>query len=244
MTLDNVKIFPDKDAVIRFTEERIYRMAEATLEMNERFVIALAGGTTFKPIYESLAKDFGKLIDWKQVHLFFGDERCVPPDHEESNYHIVKEALIDHIEIPPGNVHRIRGEDEPNAAAAAYEAEIQEFFKGDEQLFDLNMLGIGEDGHTASLFPYSPGLHEQEKLVIAHHVEAKGNLWRISLSFPAILKSANIMFVAWGDGKAKALYEILEGDYQPELYPSQTLARSKHEHVTWAVDNAIASLLK
>jgi 6-phosphogluconolactonase len=244
MSLDKVKIFPDKAAVTRFTEERIFRMAEATLEMNEQFVIALAGGTTFKPVYESLAKDFGELIDWKRVHLFFGDERCVPPEHEESNYHMVKEALIDNIDIPAANVHRMRGEDEPKAAAAAYESELREFFKGDEQLFDLNLLGIGEDGHTASLFPNTAALHEQEKLVVAHHVEAKGNLWRITLTFPAILQSANIMFVAWGDSKAKALYEILEGDYQPELYPSQTLARSNHEHLTWVVDEAIANLLK
>jgi 6-phosphogluconolactonase len=191
-----------------------------------------------------LAKDFGEHIDWNRVHLFFGDERCVPPEHEESNFRMAKEALIDSIEIPEANVHRMRGEANPEEAASAYEAELREFFKADEQLFDLSLLGMGEDGHTASLFPQTAALHEENKWVIAHHVEAKGNLWRITLSFPAILQSANIMFTAWGEGKAKALYEVLEGDLQTELYPSQKIARSKHEHVIWAVDEAAASLLK
>jgi 6-phosphogluconolactonase len=244
MAWENVKIFPDKASAARFTAERLYRMIQATLEMNERIAIALAGGTSFKPIYEMLAKDFGNHIDWERVHLFFGDERCVPPEHEESNYRMVKEALIDNVEIPKANVHRMRGEDEPVKAAGDYEGELRDFFKDDEQLFDLTLLGIGEDGHTASLFPHTAALNEQEKWVVAHHVEAKGNLWRITLSFPAILQSANIMFVAWGEGKAKALYEILEGDYQPELYPTQMIARSKHEHVIWVVDEAAASQLK
>jgi 6-phosphogluconolactonase len=112
MAWENLKIFPDKASVARFTAERVYRMIEATLEMNERMAIALAGGTTFKPIYEMLAKDFGEHIDWERVHFFFGDERCVPPEHEESNYRMVKEALIDSVEIPKANVHRMRGEDE------------------------------------------------------------------------------------------------------------------------------------
>jgi 6-phosphogluconolactonase len=244
MSFDNLKIFPDKASVARFTAERLYRIIQATLEVNGRIAIALAGGTTFKPIYEMLAKDFGQYIDWQKVHLFFGDERCVPPEHEESNFRMVKEALIDHIEIPSANVHRMRGEDEPESAAAAYESELRQFFTGEDGLFDLNLLGIGEDGHTASLFPHTDAIHEQEKWVIAHHVEAKGNLWRITLSFPAILQSANIMFVAWGDGKSKALRAIIEGEYQPEEYPSQIIARSNHEHVVWAVDEAAASLLK
>jgi 6-phosphogluconolactonase len=244
MSFDNLKIFPDKTSVTRYTAERLYRIIDATLEVNHRIAIALAGGTTFKPIYELLAKEFGEHIDWKRVHLFFGDERCVPPDHEESNFRMVKEALLDHIEIPSKNVHRIHGEDEPAQAAAAYAAEIRKFFAGEQGLFDLNLLGIGEDAHTASLFPHTEAIHEQEKWVVAHHVEAKGNLWRITLSFPAILQSGNIMFVAWGDAKSKALYEILEGEYQPDEYPSQIIARSQHEYLLWAVDKATASLIK
>lgn len=244
MAWENVKVFPDKASVARYTAERVYRMIQATLDMNERIAICLAGGTTFKPIYELLANDFGEHINWNRVHLFFGDERCVPPDHEESNFRMVKESLINNIEIPEWNIHRMRGEDNPEEAAAAYEAEIREFFKDDEQLFDLNLLGMGDDGHTASLFPHTAALKEESKWVLAHHVEAKGNLWRITLSYPAILQSANIMFTAWGEGKAKALYEVLEGESQPELYPSQKIARSEHEQIVWVVDEAAASLLK
>jgi 6-phosphogluconolactonase len=240
---DNLKILPDKQALIQYTAERIVRLATATLEMNETFSMALSGGSTPEPVYAMLAQKFDQYLDWSRIHLFFGDERSVPPDDDESNYRMVKAALLDHIDIPDTNVHRIRGEDEPQKAAEAYAADIQAFFGDESEYFDLNLLGMGEDGHTASLFPHTAAIHEQEKLVIAHHVTAKGDLWRISQTFPTILKSSNIMFLVSGEGKAEALKAVFDGDYQPDVYPSQVVARSNHPHVVWAVDRAAATLI-
>lgn len=241
---DNLKILPDKQALIQYTVERIVRLATATLEINERFSIALSGGSTPEPVYAMLAEKFDKYLDWSRIHLFFGDERCVAPDDEQSNYRMVKETLLDKIDIPDANVHRIRGEDEPQSAASAYADDFKAFFGDEDEFFDLNLLGIGEDGHTASLFPGTESIHEQNELVIAHHVKAKGDLWRISQTFPTILKSSNIMFLISGESKAEALKAVLEGDYNPDVYPSQILSRSNHPHILWAVDKAAASLIE
>lgn len=240
---DNLKILSDKPSLARYTAERIVRMANATLEHNDTFSIALSGGSTPQPVYEILATTFASVIDWSRVHLWWGDERAVSPDDEQSNYRIVKEVLLDKIDIPEKNVHQIRGEDEPQQTAKYYEDELKNFFKDDEMLFDLNLLGMGDDGHTASLFPNTAVIHEEEKWVLAHHVEAKGNLWRITLTPPTILKSANIMFLVSGAAKAEMLKTVLEGAFQPYTYPAQLIVHSKHQNVVWAVDEAAASRL-
>lgn len=240
---DNVKILADKPSLIRYAAERIVRMANATLEHNDIFSIALSGGSTPQPVYETLAITFASAIDWSRVHLWWGDERAVSPDDEQSNYRMVKKVLLDKIDIPEKNVHRIHGEDEPEQAAKHYEDELRSFFKDDEVLFDLNLLGMGDDGHTASLFPHTAVIHEEEKWVLAHHVEAKGNLWRITLTPPTLLKSANIMFLVSGTGKANILKTVLEDEFRPYTYPAQLIVHSKHENVVWAVDEAAASQL-
>lgn len=240
---DNLMILADQASMARYSAERIVRMANTTLEYNDVFSIALSGGSTPKPVYEMLGTMFARFVDWSRVHLWWGDERAVAPDDERSNYHMAQEALLNHIDIPPQNVHRMRGEDDPDRAAILYQAELQEFFANDKQLFDLCLLGMGEDGHTASLFPGTTIVHEQERWVVAQHVEAKGNLWRISLTPPAILKSANIMFLVSGNSKAKALQAVLAANYQIDKYPSQIIARSEHKHILWVVDEAAASQL-
>ncbi|GAB5490116.1 MAG: 6-phosphogluconolactonase [Phototrophicaceae bacterium] len=240
---DNLKILPDKQALIQYTAERIVRMITATLEVNERFSLALSGGSTPQPVYKMLAEQFDQYLDWSRIHLFFGDERAVPPDNDQSNYHMVKETLLDHINIPEENIHRMQGELEPQIAAEAYEADIKSFFGNEDSYFDLNLLGMGDDGHTASLFPHTDALHEGDKLVIAHHVTAKGDLWRISQTYPTILKSSNIMFLVSGEGKAEALKAVFEGEYLPDEYPSQVIERSGHPHTVWAVDSAATKLL-
>ena len=241
---DNLKIQPDKDTVIRYAAERIVRIATATLEVNDTFSIALSGGSTPYPVYHLLGTEFASFLDWNRIHLWWGDERSVPIDDKENNYFNTKQRLLDLIAIPESNVHRIRSEDEPHQAAAAYEKEVREFFGSEDELFDLNVLGMGEDGHTASLFPNTDALKEREKWFVAHHVTAKGNLWRITQTFPTILKSSNIMFLATGEGKADALKEVLQGAENPTLYPSQTVARSNHPHVVWVVDKAATSKLE
>lgn len=241
---DNIKIQADKQALIHYAAERILRIASATLEVNDTFSMALCGGSTPYLVYELIATKFADVLDWKRVHIWWGDERCVPIDHAENNYHNTKKALFDKINIPEGNVHRIRGENDPHEAAKAYEREVREFFADDEQLFDLNLLGMGEDGHTASLFPKTDALKEDEKLFVAHHVTAKGDMWRITQTFPTIHKSGNIMFLVSGAGKADALKEVMQGTDNPTLYPAQTVARSNHPHIVWVIDKAAASKLK
>jgi 6-phosphogluconolactonase len=241
---DNLKIQEDKEAVIRYAAERMVRMATATLEVNDTFSMALSGGSTPYPVYQLLGTKFRSHMDWKRIHIWWGDERCVPIDDSENNYANTKQVLLDYIDIPEANIHRIKSEDEPHQAAAAYEQEVRTFFGADGELFDLNILGLGEDGHTASLFPNTDALGETEKWFIAHHVTAKGNLWRITQTFPVILKSSNIMFLTTGESKADALKEVLEGVDNPTLYPSQTIARSNHPHIVWVVDKAAASKLE
>lgn len=241
---DNVKIQRDQDALVHYAAARIVKIVRASLDFNDSFSLALAGGSTPRPIYEQLATTYKDALDWSKIHLWFGDERSVLPDDAQSNYHMVNEALLQHIDMPETNVHRMKGEDDPATAAAAYESELLAFFGDHDQWFDMTLLGMGEDGHTASLFPGTAAVHETAKFVIAHHVEAKGDLSRITLTFPALLKSCNIMFLVSGEGKADALHEVLNGDDAPDTYPSQVIARGDHEHIIWAVDEAAASKLR
>ena len=240
---DNRKIFPDSSTLTRYVAERIARLAQATLEHNETFSIALSGGSTPKPIYHLLATEFREALDWERIHLFWGDERCVAPDDPQSNYRMVKEVLIDAIRIPEDNIHRMHGEDDPNQAAMAYEEEILRFFDNPEELFDLNLLGMGDDGHTASLFPGTKAVHEDERLVIAHHIDSL-QMSRITLTRVGILRSMNIMFIVSGSKKAQVLREVLSGADDPDRYPSQVIARSNHAHLVWAIDEAAASQLE
>ena len=236
MSFDPIKIYPTKTALIEATAHRIANIVSATLAHNDTFSIALSGGSTPKPVYERLATDYSSALDWSRIHLFFGDERAVDPDDEQSNYAMVKAALIDPLKLADENIHRIRGEDDPKAAAEAYEAEIQAHFsETPNQLFDLNLLGMGDDGHTASLFPNTAAIHEDKKWVVAHRVD-KVDMWRITLTPASILRSSNIMFLISGENKADALYEVINGADNPDQYPAQVIARSTHEHIVWMLD--------
>jgi 6-phosphogluconolactonase len=181
----------------------------------------LAGGSTPKATYEILARDYADRIDWSKVHVFFGDERTVPPDHEDSNYRMAREALLNH--VPVGSIHRMRGELPPDEAAAAYEEELREFF-GAEGLprFDLILLGIGGDGHTASLFPETSALEVHDRWVVANPVP-KLDTTRITLTIPVINAARSVVFLVAGEDKAEALKEILEGDADPREYPARLI---------------------
>jgi 6-phosphogluconolactonase len=206
-----------------------------------RFTVALAGGSTPTATYKLLSTpEFLTLINWYRVYVFWGDERCVPPEHPDSNYRTTKETLLDHVPIPPGNVHRIKGELEPQSAATDYENQLKSVF-GDHPQFDLVLLGMGEDGHTASLFPGTAVIHEQEHWVTGHFVD-KLDSWRITLT-PAILNQAwNINFLVSGESKAGTLQQVLHGPHNPDLLPSQVIAPVQG-NVTWLVDKAAAGSL-
>ncbi len=199
--------------------------------------MALAGGSTPKALYELLATEYRDALEWEEIHAFFGDERIVPPDHEDSNYRMAQHALLS--QVPVGSVRRMRGELDPREAAALYEQELRTFFGGPPR-FDLVLLGIGEDGHTASLFPNTPALDVTDRFVVENPVEKLGTV-RLTLTLPAINAAKRLVFLVAGEGKAGALEKVLEGDTNPHDYPAK-LVRQKGE-ATWMVDRAAARLL-
>jgi len=217
-----------------FVEEAAKAIAE-----RGRFAVALAGGSTPKATYEILARDHAGDVDWPNVHVFFGDERTVPPDHEDSNYRMARGALLDL--VPVGSVHRMRGELPPEEAASSYEEELIGFFGEAPPVLDLVMLGIGGDGHTASLFPGTPALGVTDRLAVANPVP-KLDTTRLTLTVPVLSAARKVVFLVAGEGKADALQEILEGDADPSAYPAK-LVRTPGGP-TWMVDRAAARRLQ
>jgi 6-phosphogluconolactonase len=212
------------------------------------FRVALSGGSTPRALYRRLAAPIASVsnpIDWTRVHLFFGDERHVPPDHADSNYRMVKEALLSHAPIPDANVHRIRAEvpDAPDAAEA-YAQDIRMAFRlpaGEWPRFDLVLLGMGPDGHTASLFPDTPVLHERSRIAAAVWVVAM-QTWRITLTPPVLNHASTVLFLVSGADKAETLHAVLDGPSDPDRLPSQLIAPTDGS-VHWLVDTAAAARL-
>ena len=215
----------------------VERAAEAISERG-RFVVALAGGSTPKATYEVLVRNHAGDVDWPNVHVFFGDERTVPPDHGDSNYRMAREALLDR--VPVGSAHRMRGELPPDEAAVSYERELKEFFGEAPLVLDLVMLGIGEDGHTASLFPETSALEITDRLVVANPVP-RLETTRLTLTAPVLNAAREVLFLVAGGGKAGALAEILEGDADPRTYPAKLVRPPGGP--TWMVDRAAARFL-
>jgi len=174
------------------------------------------------------------------VHVFWGDERCVPPEHPESNYRLAREALLDHVPLPLANIHRIHTEREPAQAAADYERTLRRFFgPGNAPRFDLVLLGLGTDGHTASLFPGTPAVQEHERWVVAHYVPSLA-AWRVTLT-PAVLNAADqVTFLVAGAEKAGVLDRVLNGPCQPDVLPAQVV-RPAGGSLLWLVDAAAQS---
>jgi 6-phosphogluconolactonase len=214
--------------------------AQEAIDERGRFAVALAGGSTPKAIYEVLARDYANALDWSSVHVFFGDERTVSPGHEDSNYRMAYETLLSR--VPVGSVHRMRGELPPDEAAAAYEEELRAFFgQVDVPRFDLILCGLGEDGHTLSLFPETAALDVTDRWVVANPVLKLGTT-RLTLTIPVLNVSRAVTFVVAKESKAEALKEVLEGDADPRAYPAK-LVRPESRDLTWMVDRAAAPLL-
>ncbi len=211
-----------------------------------RFTVALSGGSTPKALYSLLASpQFAGRLEWSKVHLFWGDERCVPPDHPESNYRMVEKTLLSKIQIPPENIHRMAAEQAPEIAAAEYEVELRKFFKIGNMSwprFDLVLLGLGEDGHTASLFPGSDALDEEKRLVARAYV-ANLKAHRLTLTLPVLNHAARIIYLVAGSSKAQILGKLLRGDAESLKYPAGRVNPVKGE-LTWLVDDAAADSIK
>jgi 6-phosphogluconolactonase len=236
----------DAAAVYRASADVFAGAAADAVARSGRFSVALAGGSTPKAVYSLLATDarLRTAVPWAETHVFWGDERCVPPDHGDSNYRMAREAMLSRVPVPPGQVHRVRGEEpDPAAAAAAYERELRTSFGTDTGVprFDLVLLGLGPDGHTASLFPSTTALSERARLVVANRVEKLG-AWRITLTFPVLNAARLVLFIVSGSDKAEAVRDVLQPRTDAPALPA-SLVRPVDGRLLWHLDDAAARLI-
>jgi len=237
-----VEVYPDPEALAQAVAERFVARAVEAVAARGRFAVALAGGTTPRAAYALLAlPHYAARVDWARVHVFWGDERCVPPEHPDSNYRMARQALLEHVPIPLENVHRLRGELDPRQAADACERELRSFFAGGPPAFDLVLLGLGRDGHTASLFPGAAAPGETGRWAVAEYVEALG-AWRLTLTPVLFNAAAEVIFMVSGADKAERLRQVIVGPYQPQRLPAQAI-RPVQGNLRWLVDAAAAGWL-
>ena len=209
--------------------------------------VALAGGTTPKRMFALLADrsaPYFAQVPWERLQIFWVDERCVPPTDAESNYRMTEEALLSHVPVAAAQIHRIEGELDPEVAAARYEAAIRAAFRlegAQTPAFDLVLLGLGEDGHTASLFPHTEALNELGRIAVANHVPQK-ETWRITLTWPVINRGREVAFLIEGAAKAQVVRDVFLGAYDPEAKPAQ-LVRPASGRLTLLLDAAAAEKL-
>lgn len=209
--------------------------------------IAISGGTTPKAMFTLLAdpaQPFARQVPWQKLDLYWVDERCVPPDHPDSNYRMTSEALLSKVPLAPERVHRMEGELDPAVAAARYESTIRNTFRlegAETPTFDLILLGMGDDGHTASLFPHTEAINDLTDIVTANHVPQK-DTWRITLTWPVINQGREVAFLIEGAAKAQVLHDVLLGPYQPDTYPSQII-RPANGRLGFLLDSAAAAQL-
>ncbi|MBI1277120.1 MAG: 6-phosphogluconolactonase [Anaerolineaceae bacterium] len=240
--MTNIRVAPDVAALARTAANTIQALSQRAISQSGRFTIALSGGSTPKTLFQLLASDYKEAVDWENVYVFWGDERCVPPDDADSNFRMARETLLDYVPISEANIFRIKGELPPSDGAAQYELTLRGVFKDQLPRLDLILLGMGDDGHTASLFPGTDALNERQKWVIPNHVLTAKQTWRITFTLPVINNAANVMFLVAGTGKAETLKRVLKGEYKPTELPSQ-LIKPTDGTLVWAVDHAAQSLL-
>ncbi|HEY0614862.1 MAG TPA: 6-phosphogluconolactonase [Candidatus Elarobacter sp.] len=236
-----VTVLPDAAALAEAAADHIVEVLRETLADRDFAHLALAGGSTPRAANALLAaRPRRDAVDWTRVVFWFGDERCVPPDDKDSNYRMNRETLLEPLRIDPGRVHRMRGDDDPSAAAADYDAVLRREL-GEQPRLDLVLLGMGPEGHTASLFPGTVTGMDNDKHCIAHYVPQLDK-WRITLTPRAINAARNVAITAGGAEKAGALHAVLEGPRDPDAFPAQ-LVHPRDGSLRWLVDEAAASQL-
>ena len=249
-TRGEVEVLPTAGALAGAAAERVVTAAARAIEADGRFVIALSGGSTPRATFQLLAREPAvSRIQWSHVHVVWGDERCVPPTNAESNYRMARETLLDHVPVPAANIHRILGEDDPAAAAASYERELRGLLRTPEGMpsresgrrIDLALQGLGDNGHTASIFPHSRAIDEHMRWVMAEHVDATPP-WRVTLTAPVLNAAASVVFIVSGAGKAAVLKDVIDGPMRPRDLPAQLIAPVAGE-LHWLVDAAAAAEL-
>ena len=238
----NIQVYPDTRALSVAAAQLFVSRAEEAIQARGRFAVALSGGNTPRGAYELLSEPaFREQIQWAKVHVFFGDERCVPSDDPRSNQRMAREALLDRVPLPPSQVYPIICDTSPKESAARYEAILHDFSPEGSPRFDLVLLGMGEDGHTASLFPGTPVLDELSPWVAAVCPPSQ-ELCRVTLTTPVINLAMAVVFLVSGDGKAATLRDVLEGPHDPHRLPAQ-LIHPPDGQLLWLLDRAAARLL-
>jgi 6-phosphogluconolactonase len=238
---------PDAAALASRAAHHFVEMVSEAVAARGRARIAISGGSTPKPAFQLLAdpnQPWRARMPWENLDLYWVDERTVPPDAADSNYRMTREALLDHVPLKPEQIHRMEGELDPHVAASRYESELRNSFRlegAESPRFDLIALGMGDDGHTASLFPHTEAIHEMSRLVIANQVPQK-DTWRITLTWPVINHASSVFFLIAGADKAEILNQVLTGPRDPEKLPSQLIWPSSGI-LTLILDKAAAALL-
>jgi 6-phosphogluconolactonase len=221
----------------------VVAIAQSAIDLNGEFNIALSGGNSPKKLYEMLAlPDYNQRLAWNKVNFFFGDERYVPVHDPENNSNMVKSVLFDPLDIAQSNIFSVDTSLSPDEAAKNYTARITTHFKGKEPVFDLILLGLGDNAHTASLFPAMAVLHDQSTSVQPVFLPEQ-NAYRITMTAPMINQAHQIAFLVYGQSKAEAIHHVLEDGYDPEKYPAQ-LIKPERGNLHWYIDSAAASMLK
>ncbi len=232
----HIHVYPNKDKLVAATTERMVGSIEQAIQQNGLCNIALSGGNTPGGVFSLLATNpYRDRVDWGRLHLFWGDERMVSPEHQDSNFRLVKETLLDHINMPDENVHRMRGENAPELASEEYAALLDIHFGAGLPCFDLMLLGLGEDGHTASLFPGTDAVEEREKHVVAVFVP-KLSAWRVTLTLPVLNAARNVFFLVSGKSKAE-MVQCIMSNKQPTKEIPATMVNPQNGDLRWMLDS-------
>jgi 6-phosphogluconolactonase len=239
---DMIRIYNDLEALSQAAAELFMLQSRVASMVCGRFTVALSGGETPRRLYEILATEsFRDRIHWKEVHVFWSDERCVAEDDLRNNSLMARQTLLDHVPIPPQNIHPIKCTLSPQQAALQYEHELKEFFSYQNPHFHLILLGLGSNGHIASLFPHTQVINEKDRWVAEVYVKELG-MYRVTFTAPYINQAEQVAFLVSGSDKAEVLEDVLEGPYQPNELPAQ-LIRPAGIHPLWLVDKAASHKL-
>ncbi len=244
MAKPQIIILDDAQSLFVRAAEEIVHISGEAICTHGQFSLCLTGGNTPADVYNLIATRFHLSVDWNAVHLFWGDERCVPPEDPANNYGMANRTMLSKLNLEASQIHRIRGEADPDVAASEYENELVEFFsldQGEFPRFDLVLLGMGDNVHIASLFPGIATIHEAQRLAVAVEVDAPQRR-RITLTPPVLNNAARVMFIVSGKNKAQAVKLALQGPRDPDKYPAQIIAANQGE-VMWLLDRPAASLL-
>lgn len=239
----SIQIFSDLEAAQLSAASHFLEIADKSINLRGRFSAAISGGSSPLGLFSILGSEYSADVQWENVHIFWVDERCVPPEHNKSNFRHAQELWLSKSVLPEENIHRIMGELDPIEGALRYEYDLRDTFNyAHFPVFDLILLGMGEDGHTASLFPGEASLSETCRIAIPVYIPQLRN-WRITLTLPVLNHAHNIIFLVGGSAKSSVLSEVLEAPEKRELYPAG-LVQPQRGMVTWLIDRTAASRLR